>query len=392
MRALFWLIGLFSLAVGLSLAARSNEGYALLVLPPWRVELSLNLLVLIGVLGFVFLYLTLRLVVNTLRMPDQVRAFRQRKRQEKARRALNAAVLSLFEGRYGQAIKSAETAEKEGEAPGLAALVAARAAHAMNDGPRFQLWLNRAADRDGQVRAARLMTQADLHCRSRNFDAALESLETLSKGGQRHIAALRLQLKARQGAGDWQEVVRLARHLEKHSAISSEYADTLKARATQEILSGMAHNPEGLMRYTASLPTAERRDAKVVALVVRALIESGDEKWSHPARQMIEESLEHAWEPLLVRLYADIPADGVLARTAKAEEWLRRHPEDAQLLLALGRMCREQQLWGKAEIYLGAALAVEPSRAAHLELARLYDHLERTDDANRHYRAAAAYL
>ncbi len=36
MRALFWLLTLAALAVGLSLAARYNDGYVLLVLPPCR--------------------------------------------------------------------------------------------------------------------------------------------------------------------------------------------------------------------------------------------------------------------------------------------------------------------------------------------------------------------
>ncbi|MCK7492158.1 MAG: hypothetical protein MZW92_11385 [Comamonadaceae bacterium] len=49
---------------------RYNDGYALFVLPPWRVEISLNLLLLLMVGGFALLYLLLRLVVRTLRMPQ----------------------------------------------------------------------------------------------------------------------------------------------------------------------------------------------------------------------------------------------------------------------------------------------------------------------------------
>jgi HemY protein len=57
--------------------------------------------------------------------------------------------------------------------------------------------------------------------------------------------------------------------------------------------------------------------------------------------------------------------------------------------VVLGRLCRQQQLWGKAQSYLEAALSVEISREAHLELAALADELGRADEANRHYRAAA---
>ena len=47
MRGLLWLIGLFALAAGLAVAGRYNEGYALLVWPPYRIQISLNLLILL---------------------------------------------------------------------------------------------------------------------------------------------------------------------------------------------------------------------------------------------------------------------------------------------------------------------------------------------------------
>jgi HemY protein len=49
----------------------------------------------------------------------------------------------------------------------------------------------------------------------------------------------------------------------------------------------------------------------------------------------------------------------------------------------------QQQLWGKAQSYLDASLSVAPLREAYLALAALADELDRPDDANRHYRAAA---
>ncbi|MEN9355917.1 MAG: hypothetical protein RL695_88, partial [Pseudomonadota bacterium] len=69
MRTLLWLLTLAALAVGLALAARYNDGYVLLVLTPWRVELSLNLLILLQLIGFAVLYLFIRLVTHTLQLP-----------------------------------------------------------------------------------------------------------------------------------------------------------------------------------------------------------------------------------------------------------------------------------------------------------------------------------
>ena len=52
MRALIWLIALFALAAGLAMVAGLNQGYVLMVLPPWRMQLSLNFFLLLALGGF----------------------------------------------------------------------------------------------------------------------------------------------------------------------------------------------------------------------------------------------------------------------------------------------------------------------------------------------------
>ena len=43
MKSLFWLVIVFAAAAALAVFGRTNEGYALLVYPPWRIEVSLLL-------------------------------------------------------------------------------------------------------------------------------------------------------------------------------------------------------------------------------------------------------------------------------------------------------------------------------------------------------------
>ena len=66
-----------------------------------------------------------------------------------------------------------------------------------------------------------------------------------------------------------------------------------------------------------------------------------------------------------------------------------QHRDDAELLLVLGRLCLEQQLWGKAQSYLEASLSLRDQREVRLELARLFERNGRAEDAMPHYRAAA---
>lgn len=388
MRALLWLLTLAALAVGLSLAARYNDGYVLVVLPPWRMEISLNLLLVLQVAVFLALYLVLRLIINTLRLPRAVQEFRARRRRDKAEGALQEGARLYFEGRYGHALKSAALAFESGHGRGLAAILGLRSAHALRDTVRQEEWRTRARTADADTRHARLMSEAELALDTRRFEEALRLLDELAESAGRHIAALRLTLRACQGLGRWDEALRIIRQLEKHGALTADQAAPLKLRAHRENLQALRQNGHGLRNYWQRIPAAERHDVRLALEAARALGESGE---CAAAGDLIGDALDEGWDSSLVALYAECEESDALGRIARAERWLADHPGDARLLLTLGRLCQHRQLWGKAQSYLEASLAVAPSREGHLELARLLERLEKTTDANRHFRAAAEF-
>jgi HemY protein len=113
------------------------------------------------------------------------------------------------------------------------------------------------------------------------------------------------------------------------------------------------------------------------------------------ARDLIERSLGAEWNGALVLLYGELQKleapkaqEEARIRIERAERWLREHAEDPQLLAALGRLCMTAELWGKAQNYLEASLSFGPSRAAHLELARLAEREGRAAEAQKHFRRA----
>ena len=65
-------------------------------------------------------------------------------------------------------------------------------------------------------------------------------------------------------------------------------------------------------------------------------------------------------------------------------------PRDAALLLVLGRLCARQGLWGKAQSYLEASIAIEPSWSAHHALAQLQEKLGNAEAAHSHARESLA--
>ena len=111
------------------------------------------------------------------------------------------------------------------------------------------------------------------------------------------------------------------------------------------------------------------------------------------AAEIIERSLEQTWDSELAALYgacadADSDAGATVPRIERAERWLTAHPQDASLLLTLGQLCARQALWGKAQNYLDASIAIEATYPAHLAAARLHENLGNADNAQRHTRAA----
>lgn len=395
MRTLFWLLTLAALAIGVALLGRLTDGYVLWVMPPWRAEISLNLFVLLQVAALLAVYLLLRLIVNTLRLPKVVTAFRERRARQRNEHAATEALRSFWEGRYSHVLKVAEAVagEKLGagetatDARGVATLVGLKAAHALRDPERIATWQSRAETLDNAGwRAARLMAELRIALDARDFPAARNALEQLGAKERRQLSVQRLALRLAQGQGEWAELLRLARQLEKHKALLPDQAQPLRLYAYHGMLDALQDDPQQLVRFWRDMPAADRLDTRLALRAAWALANAG-----HCAEcaQLIEDYLDERWESALLEAYADCKGGDVLGRIAHCEKWLHEHPQDAVLLLALGRLCMQQQLWGKAQSFLEASLAVAPSCAAHIELARLFDRLERTDAANRHYRSAA---
>jgi HemY protein len=87
-----------------------------------------------------------------------------------------------------------------------------------------------------------------------------------------------------------------------------------------------------------------------------------------------------------VLLHAESVNGDALPRIERAEGWLQAQPRDAPLLLTLGRLCARQGLWGKAQSYLEASIAIEPTWSAQLALAQLHEKLGNAEAAHRHAR------
>ena len=386
MKAVLWLLALSAVAVAVTIAAKYNNGYVLMVAPPYRVEISLNLMIVLLLAAIFLAYFIVRLIVITLAIPAEVREFRLRRRREKARRMMLDGLKAFFEGRYAKAQKTASAALELEESPQVStinAMVGARSAHELRKYSQRDEFLARAEGFAPKEIAVRLITQAELLLDEKHAEEALKILNSLrSMGAPLHTAALRLELKAQQLSNNWYGVLDLLKQLEQRNALDKIVIEQLRRHAHIENIKKKVLNPETLREYWRTMSSSDKKDTRVAAAAVRACVAIGDCATAH---QIIEQSLDRQWDSELAELYAECPGNDVIRQIERAEAWLASHPNDANLLLALGKLCIHSELWGKAQNYLEASLSVEPSHPAHLALAQLNQKIGQSELARDHY-------
>jgi len=398
MRGLLWFLLLFVAAVALAIFGRPDAGHVMIVYAPYRVDMSLNTCVVALVIAFFVLYAITRIVRAIFVMPQRVAALRARRRVKKAHRALLDAVGNLFAGRFARAEKSARAALDDSANRGAAGLIAAQAAHEMHEYARRDDWLAQVNDAhgDAQWQEARLMASARMHASAHDAQGALAMLDEMPLRGARRIQAQKIALRAHQQLKNWHEVHHLARALEKREALHPAVAVQLRQLAAENLLRDRRHDADALMELWRSFSSVERHSPRLADLAAQLLVKLDR---APSARSIVEEALAQRWDARLLHRYPDTAGNDALPLIQKAEAWQKEHPDDADLLFALGRLCEKQQLWGKAQAFFEAALKFSAGNEAlkarvHGALAQLHDRLGDAARAAEHYRhsALAAWL
>ena len=389
LRGLLWLAVLFVLAVVLATVGHFDAGQVLIVYPPYRVDISLNLVVVGIIAAFILLYALIRIGRNVWTMPKRVAAYRVRAKEAKAHAALREAIGNLYAGRFSRAEKAAREALSLESNKGAAGLVAAVAAHRMREYVRRDEWLGAIDAPEWQD--ARLMASADMRADGRDPDGALTALTEMQAQGTRRIHAQQIALRAQQQLKNWAEVLKLVKTLEKREALHPAVAVRLRQQAAENLLRDRRHDPDALLALWHSLAPAERQSPRLADLAAELLIALDRHQ---EARKIVEDALAHNWDARLLRRYPETAQADALPLIQKAEAWRKERPEDPDLMFALGRLCLHQQLWGKAQSFLESALRLADDNDAliirtHRALARLFEQLGDTDRAAEHYRASA---
>lgn len=385
MKLLLIVLAALTVAVAGAVFVLQHPGYVVIAFGHWRIEVALSLVLAGLVAAFAVLYGLLRAVAGARHLPGRVRGWQERRRARRTRAALTRGLLQLAEGRWEEAERTLLRSAGNTDAPLLHYLGAARAAQLQGAGERRDRYLAAAHESMPEADVAIGLTQAELQMAARQHEQALATLTHLRALAPRHPQVLKLLTTLYVDLGEWDHFLDLLPQLRRRGVIDAERAAELERRAHAALIEDAARSGDlaRLRAAWARVPRRWQRDAGLLAAYVRRLRGLGAEAEAEP---LVREALRHGWSEPLVECYGTLAGPDPGRQLQYAEAWLRGHERDAALLLALGRLCLRNRLWGKARSYLEASLGAAPTAAAHWELGGLLEQLGEHEAARAQFR------
>jgi HemY protein len=389
MRVVIWLLVLFAVAAGGALFVSTNPGTVTVFWPPYRIDLSLNLVLLALILAFVLVHLVLGTAATLSGLPEQARRWRAQQRERAIQGHLVDALFSMAGGRYVRASDSLLAADKlqralmetgEGDAAPqadsvLAAIhmLAAEAQHALQKQTERDQHLQTALQAMRRRRATDALDGLFLRATRWSLDdndaaGARAWWEQLSQGAMRRAASLRLRFRTARLAGENLEALVTVRQLIKHKAFRGATGDNISQALAAELLRA-PRDAQQLEQAWARLEPQEKEAAPVALLGAQRLLDlGGDGALSRAWLLPLWNSLLKTGTPLTpdqqVRLVQILELGFGQADAAPDSVWLARienaqmaNPRNPLLQYLAGAMCLRMSLWGKAEHFFKQASA-----------------------------------
>jgi HemY protein len=388
MRAALWFLGLFGIAVAMAVFAGNNDATVTLYWSPYRVDLSLNFVILALVLAFALLYAAMRTAALLFALPVQAKRWRALQKE----RAINAELFNaqshFLAGRYIRSQKSAlsalsldksrehshpTAADVVGNEPQLRALahvMAAQSAHALQDSASRDNHLKLALEHQNQrasfdTREGAQLLAASWALDDRDASGALSWLAQLPSGAARRTLALRLKLKAAQLNNQSVEALETTRLLAKHHAFSKDVAPSLIKSLVLKRLDD-ARDVAQLQAIWRGLDVVDKSQPDIAIHAAYKL-----SKLNGSAAQVTDWLLP-TWQALtsgpsgldavdavrcaeLIETLEAALATNDMAWLANVEKAQLANPRDARLQYLAGMACKSHQLWGKAQQQLSQA-------------------------------------
>ena len=355
-----------------------DPGYVVINFQNYLIEMSVPIL-----LAFIFLVVIgAWLLVKLFRAPKKIGEAAGRYRMGRAGQRLTRGVIEVAEGNFAKGEKLLARAAHVSDAPLLNYLQAARAAHLLGNDERRDDWLKQAFEQAPEAANAVLLTQAELQLDREQYEQALATLRRLEESSPNHSHALDLLGRLYFRLEDWSHLSDLLPKLRKRGRLDESTLDKWSERVYIEKLD-QAVDGEAILAAWKEIPKGLKSHLPLLEAYYSSLMRTG---MHEKAEKDLIADIKREWRGPLVRLFGMVEGTNATKQLKNAENWLKNHGEDADLLLTSARLCLRNELWGKARSYLETVISIRPSPEAYQEYGRLLNRLGEGDAAADAYR------
>lgn len=383
-------IGLLILVIvvlGAILLVKEDPGFLLVKYGDYSLETSLAFGIVAVAVTVLLMHFTFRIIMGVWHIPVSVKRQSQSRRFAKSRKLLNLGLIDLAEGRFAQAENNLIKLVDYSESPLIHYLAAARAAQLQGKHDARDKYLKAAHDARPEAEIAIGVTQAELQMSHHQNEQALATLSHLRNIAPRHDYVIRLLARVHYQLEDWRALAELLPDIRKKKLLEDEKLKAMEKVAYKGFLDLNADTDNRAQLDSAwdMIPKVVQAETDILIHCVGLYNKAG---WQFAsAEHLIVKSLDRQWHDGLIEIYGELNTSNPNDQLKQAEKWLAEYGENENLLLALGRICIHAKLWGKAQSYLEASIAISPQAAACFALAELLNnHLQQQDKSSQYYK------
>ena len=360
MKLVLWILFLLLLiGLGVNFLLEDN-GYVLVQFLEYSLETSLPIFGLILVAA----YLLIRLIAVVWNSPSILKQRLAAKKIEKSNQRILDGLKLIGTGEFAKAEKKIKSAVNDVDSSVLSYLMAAEASHKDGNTESSKDWLERTKQQFPEIETYINLYAAKLMIESKNFDAALQSINTTLKDEPSNPIALKLLSQVCYETSDWKSLTHKAktvlgqtgRNLKLERCFSEAFNHQARALSGEE---------QELKNLWNKLPSAIENMPSILAVRLESIMAHGQHD---SAEKEFRKVIPKTWDHRLIKLYATLDTPDLATLSKRIERWLVDRPRDANLWLAASQLAKRDELWTQAKQFLERSIENKETSLAYNEL------------------------
>lgn len=313
------------------------------------------------------------------------------KRHQTIERHYRDGLLHYFTGNWQEANKQLSSISRHNELPVVRVIAAAQSSAQLGNATASLSMLADAEIKYPEDKVWILKARLAILIAEKQISEADKALTELKQLTHNDASVENLELKLLMHKQQWDAATTLLPQMQKHKAIDKSEGQAMSIQTHIAALHALADqegnvDAQGLDSYWQKVPKALKQDAEIKAVYAKMLVAA--KQWQ-PAERYISKALASDWLPELVEIYAKLEDVDSSLQIKKAEKWLKKHPQSADLLFTLGFLSVDAQQWNDAKNYFEQVCKIKESAKALYFLGHVSEELNQTEQSFKYYKRAA---